>query len=128
MCLKKCSIIFVGVFLFLALTKSATAGDISGTWIAPTPALKVTMVFKVNGTNLAGTVQTHPADETEIKDGKVDGDKVSFYIVRTSNKKKIKVRFKGVVAGDEIMFTRDADGTVTKIIAKRMLPKSSIAI
>jgi hypothetical protein len=121
-------VVVAGVFLFLALIKSATAGDISGTWIAPASALKVTMVFKVDGTNLTGTVQTHPADETEIKDGKIDGDKVSFYIVRTSNNKKIKVRFKGVVAGDEIMFTRDADGTVTKIIAKRVLPKSSITI
>jgi hypothetical protein len=128
MYLRKDRVVFVGVLVFLALIVSATAGDISGTWIAPTRNLSVTMVFKVDGTALTGTIKTHPADETEIKDGKIKEDKVTFYIVRTVNNKKVKVRFTGIVAGDEIMFTRDADGTITKIIAKKVLPKSSIDI
>jgi hypothetical protein len=128
MYLKKNRVVFVGVLVFLSLIMSATAGDISGTWIAQTLIFKVTMVFKVDGTTITGTVQTRPVDETEIKDGKIDGDKISFYIVRTENKKKVKVRFKGIVAGDEIKFTRDADGDVTQIIAKKVRPNSSIAI
>ena len=125
---KKGRVIFVGVFVLLSLIASATAGDISGTWIARTQVLTVTMVFKVAGTTLTGTIRTRPADQTEIKDGKIDGDKISFYIMRTQNNKKVKVRFKGIVEGDEIRFTRDADGAVTEIIARRAEPKSSIAI
>ena len=104
------------------------ASDVSGTWIAPSLLFNVTLVFKVDGATLTGTVKTHPGDETEIKDGKIDGDKISFYIVRTSNKKKVKVRFKGVVDGNEMRFTRDADGTVTNIIAKRTRSNSSLSI
>ena len=104
------------------------ASDVSGTWIAPSLLFNVTLVFKVDGATLTGTVKTHPGDETEIKDGKIDGDKISFYIVRTSNKKKVKVRFKWVVDGNEIRFTRDADGTVTNIIAKRTRSNSSLSI
>jgi len=128
MYLKKDRVVFVGIVVFLALTMSAMAGDVSGTWIAPTLIFNVTLVFKVDGTTLTGTVKTHPGDETEIKDGKIDGDKISFYIVRTSNKKKVKVRFKGVVDGNEIRFTRDADGTVSNIVAKRTRSDSSLSI
>jgi hypothetical protein len=117
-----------GVFLFLFLVMTATAEDISGTWIARTSFLTVTMVFKLSGTSLTGTVRTRPADQTEIKDGKVDGDRLSFYIVRKENNKKIKVRFEGTVRGDEIQFTRDADGNVTKIIARRPRHNSSIVM
>jgi hypothetical protein len=116
--LKKERAVSVGVFVFLALIISAEAGDLSGTWIAETPLLTVTMVFIVEGTTLTGTIKTHATDEVEIQDGKVNGDKVSFYIMRPVNNKKVKVRFKGILDGQEIKFMRD-DGRVTHIIAKR---------
>jgi hypothetical protein len=121
-------VVLAGVFVFLALIMTATAEDISGTWIARTSILTVTMVFKVDGTSLTGTVRTRPADETEIKDGKINGDKVSFYIVRKENNKNVKVRFEGIVNGDEIEFTRDANGSVTKVTARRSHPNSSIVM
>ncbi len=114
-----------GVFLFLALMISAKAGDISGTWIAPTPAFNVTFDFKVDGTILTGTVKTHPSDETEIKDGKIKGDKLSFYIERLVHQKKVKVRFKGTIVGEEINLTREENGTVRDFIAKRARSDSS---
>ncbi len=128
MSLSKQGLVFTIVFLFSAMTWCVAAQDLSGTWIAKTPVLTVTMVFKVDGATLTGTVKTHATDETEIKDGKVKGDNISFYIVRTQNNKKIKVRFKGILDGDEIKFTRDADGAITNIIAKRAHPNSSITI
>jgi hypothetical protein len=124
MYLKKNRVVFVGVFVFLALTISATAGDISGAWIAETPLFTHTMVFKVDGTTLTGTVSTRPTDETKIKDGKIDGDNIYFYIIRMSR----KVLWKGVVKGDEIRFTRDEAGSVIEVIAKRARPKPSLQI
>jgi hypothetical protein len=128
MYLNKGCVALTGVFVFLALVMPARAEDVSGTWIARTSLLTVTMVLKVDGTSLTGTVRTRPADETDIKDGKINGDKLSFYIVRNENNIKVKVRFEGVVSGDEIEFTRDANGVVTKLIAKRARPNSSIVM
>jgi hypothetical protein len=116
---KKCSLVFVCIFLFLVLIMSAMAEDISGTWIAKTPRFNVTIVFKVDGTALTGTVMTHPSDKTEIKEGKIKGDKISFYIERLEHQKKIKIRFKGTIVGDEINLTRYEKGTLTDLIAQR---------
>jgi hypothetical protein len=128
MYLNKGSGTLIGIFVFLALMMPARAEDLSGTWIARTSLLTVTMVLKVEGTSLTGTVKTRPADETDIKDGKINGDKLTFYIVRNESNKEVKVRFEGVVSGDEIEFTRNANGVVTKLIAKRSRPNSSIVM
>ncbi len=119
MCLKKHPLAFVGIFLFLIPIMSAMAEDISGTWIAKTPRFNVNMVFEVDGATLTGTVMTHPSDKTEIKEGKIKGDKISFYIERLEHQKKIKIRFKGTIIGDEINLTRDDRGTLTDLIARR---------
>lgn len=124
MYLKKRFLVFVGIFVFLALIVSAMAEDLSGTWIAKTPRFNVTMVFEVNGTTLTGTVMTHPADKTEIKEGKIKGDKISFYIERLEHQKKIKVRFKGTMVGDEINLTRDDQGTLSDLIARKESSKA----
>jgi len=119
MYLKKRFLFFWGIFVFLALIMSAMAEDLSGTWIVKTLRFNVTMVFEVNGTTLTGTVMTHPADKTEIKEGKIKGDKISFYIERLEHQKKIKIRFKGTIVGNEINLTRDDKGTLTDLIARR---------
>jgi hypothetical protein len=124
MYLKRNRFVFVGVFVFLVLIMSATAGDISGTWIAETPLFTHTIVFKVDGTTLTGTMSTRPADETEIKDGKIDGDNISFYIVRMAR----KILWNGVVKGDQIRFTRNENGAITEMIAKRARPNPSNTI
>jgi hypothetical protein len=121
MYLKKSRIVFVGVFVFLVLLMPATAGDIAGTWIAETPLFTHTIIFKVDGTTLTGTLSTRPADETEIKDGKIDGDTISFHIIRMAR----KVLWKGIVEGDQIRFTRNENGAVTEMIAKKARPNSS---
>jgi len=116
---QKGLMVLVGIFSILALMIPAMAEDISGTWIAPTPNFKVTMVFTVNGTTLTGTVMTHPSDKTEIKDGKIKGDKISFYIERLEHQKKYKIRFKGTIIGEEINFTREEKGIQRDMIVKR---------
>jgi hypothetical protein len=122
MYLKKYRAFFIGGFMFLALIIPATAEDISGTWIAETPLFTHTMVFKADGTTLTGTVRTREADETEIKDGKIDGNNISFYIERMGR----KVMWKGVIDADKIRFTRDESGSVTEMIAKRVRSNPSM--
>jgi hypothetical protein len=63
------------------------------------------MVFKVHKTSLTGTLNNPLVGKTKIKDGKIDGDNISFYIVRVLNGYEVRVLWKGKVEGDVIKFT-----------------------
>lgn len=122
----KKGMLYIGVFVFLALMTTAFAADVAGKWIAPAAGVDIVLTFKVDGTTLTGTVNNPQAGETDIKDGKIDGDAVSFHVVRTINGSEMKVLWKGKVTGEEIRFAREiaggaagAGGGATEIIAKR---------
>lgn len=107
-------IVFVlGVVLLLVLPASIWASDVSGKWIAETPGqqgnVEVTMVFNVDGEKLTGTIDHPAAGPTDIKDGKVVGDKIAFYVVREFGGNEMKVVWKGTIAGDEIKYQRTID-------------------
>jgi hypothetical protein len=81
---------------------------------------EVTFNFKVDGSKLGGTITT-PRGETEITDGKIDGDNISFVQVMSFNGNDMKITYKGKVAGDQIQFTRQREGAdrSTEFTAKR---------
>jgi hypothetical protein len=112
----KSKVIAVAAAVLLAAT-TAWAADVSGKWTAKVPGAQgqgeseVTLNFKVNGTDLTGTINNsqQPGD-VEIKDGKVTGDDVSFTLNRKIGENELKVLWKGKVSGDEIKFTRSIGG------------------
>ncbi len=69
----------------------------------------MTFNFKADGDQLTGTV-TSRRGETEISDGKVSGDEISFAQVMEFNGNQVKILYKGKVSGDEIKFTREFQG------------------
>ncbi len=105
-------IVAMGAVILLALA-SAWAADVTGKWVAQVQGRQGmsenTFTFKVEGTTLTGTLAT-PQGETAISDGKVNGDEISFVIVRKFNENEFKILYKGKVAGDEIKFTREFQG------------------
>ena len=56
---------------------------------------------------------TTPRGESEISEGKVEGDQISFAVVRSFGENEMKILYKGKVAGDEITFTRERQGGMT---------------
>jgi hypothetical protein len=125
----KTKYIFIGVVVLLTLLASAWAADVAGKWAAQAQGAEITLTFKVDGKTLTGTVDNSQAGPTEIKDGKIDGDEISFYVVRKMGENEIKITWKGKVAEDEIKFNRQAQGGETggpggggaeEIIAKRV--------
>jgi hypothetical protein len=89
---------------------SALAADVTGKWTAEVPGRQgntqeTTFNLKADGGTLTGTV-TNRRGDSEIKDGKVDGDNISFVVVRTLGDNEIKQTYKGAVSGDTIKFTR----------------------
>jgi hypothetical protein len=104
-------IITIGIVAMLALAASLWATDILGKWIAQAQGTEIIMNFKVEGTVLTGTLDNpQVGGPTDIKDGKIDGDNISFTVVRKMGETEMKISWKGKVAGDEIKFKREMAG------------------
>jgi hypothetical protein len=75
----KIGILALGLLL---ATTSAIAADIDGKWVgsidSPQGAMAITYTFKSEGTTLTGSTAGPDGTPLAIKDGKVDGNKVSF--------------------------------------------------
>ena len=111
----KNKMLLIGAVMLMAFTVSSWAADVAGKWIAEAPSgqgtSEITLIFKVDGNALTGTLDNSVMPGAiEIKDGKVEGDDVSFHVLRSFGENEMKVVWKGKVAGDEIKFTRAIEG------------------
>ena len=100
---------------FLVLTSvAALAADFNGKWTAEVPGRQGgtttnTFTFKVDGANLTGSMSTQMGD-VDITNGKVDGDNISFDVIRTFGDNKITLSYAGKADGGSIKFTRTFKG------------------
>jgi hypothetical protein len=109
--------------LALALVVSAMAADINGKWKAKFDTQigeqNYTYEFKADGDKLTGTA-TNAMGSTEIKEGTVKGDQVSFVENLEFNGMAIRIEYTGKMSGDEIKFTRKVGDFATEdLVAKR---------
>ena len=65
----------------------------------------MTFDFHVDGAALTGKV-TSPRGDSDIIDGKMEGDNLSFSQVVSFNGNEMKINYTGKVDGDSIKFTR----------------------
>jgi len=96
------------------MVTSALAADVAGKWTAQMPGRQgntqeVTFNFKVDGNTLTGSVTT-PRGDMEFKDGKIDGDNISFNQTFDRGGNTMTITYKGKVNGDTIEFTRQMQG------------------
>ena len=112
-----------------ALPLSVFAADITGSWKSEFDSQiglqKYTFTFKQDGANLTGKANSEAGDrkrEAELKDGKVEGDVVSFVEMMNFQENEIRITYTGKLSADanEIKFTREV-GEIAKeeIVAKR---------
>ena len=89
----------------------AVAADISGNWKATADfngqSMERTFSFKVDGNKVTGETTSSFTGKSEITDGKIDGDTVTFTINVNLGDNPTKLNYKGKVnaAGTEIHFT-----------------------
>ena len=99
--------------LMMVCALTLCAADVAGTWKAsvetPNGTIEATFVFKVDGSKLTGTASS-PMGEAPISDGKVDGDDVSFNVVRSRDGQEFKLAYKGKVKGNEMMLKLTVPG------------------
>ena len=105
--------LWVAAVLLILLAGFAGAADVTGKWVAQMQGRQGTTEtvfnFTVDGTKLSGTM-SNPMGENAITDGKINGDEISFVVVRSFGGNEVKTVWKGKVSGDEIKFTREMQG------------------
>ena len=111
------------VVLSLAFAGLAHAADVSGKWTASFETQigtqNYTYEFKVSGQNLTGTAKSM-SGETQIAEGKVVGDDITFVENLVFQDMPLRIVYKGKISGDEIKFTRDVAGlAMEELVAKR---------
>lgn len=108
------------------LAVGAFAADVTGKWSAEVQGQggqtrTQNMEFKADGAKLTGSMEGRQG-ATPIADGKVDGDTITFNVVREMNGNTMKSVYVGTVAGDEIKFKmtmEGRDGPPREFTAKR---------
>ena len=119
---------FLGIFaLLLAVAMPAAAGDLLGRWTAefdtPIGVQKYVYEFKKSGDALAGdaTFERSIGNGTvQLKNVKVDGDKVSFEEPLSVDGNELTITYSGTLAGDELKLSRNVGEFGTEqLTAKR---------
>jgi hypothetical protein len=113
----------LAVLLFALSSVAALAADFNGKWSGEVQGRNgmqtVTFDFHVDGATLTGKITT-PRGETDITDGKVDGDNISFTQKLSFNGNDITINYTGKADGDTIKFTRQAgERPAVDFVAKR---------
>ena len=109
-----------------AKSADAASTDASGTWSWTMRGRqggadrKITLKLKVEDGKVTGTMSTPGRNgqtrETEIKEGKLAGDQLSFNIVRERNGNTMTTKYSGKVSADTIKGTQEfeRDGETQK--------------
>ena len=118
--------VLFSLFMMCAVLLAAVpahAADIDGKWTGsldtPMGAIQVGFNFKADGAALTGTTTGPDGSEMAIKNGKIDGDKISFVVSIDLGGMMFDLNYTGVVKPDNIVVTADFMGmpfsfTVTK--------------
>ena len=108
--LASCALLAVGT---AAQLQAAEKSNPTGTWTWKTPGRNggegrtATLKLKKEGEKVTGKLSTPgrqggDARETDIEDGKIDGDELSFKVTREFNNNKFVQKYHGKVSGDSI--------------------------
>jgi hypothetical protein len=115
--------IVISIVFAIAVSLAAFAADITGTWTASfdtqVGVQNYTYTFKVEGNKLTGHMKSQYSD-TDIQEGTVNGDDISFVENMTFEGMPLRIVYKGKISGEAIKLTRNvADIATEEAVAKR---------
>ena len=118
--------VLLSLFVMLAITFAAAparAADVDGKWAGsvetPMGAFPVAFTFKADGATLTGSQTGMDGAEMPIKNGKIDGDKISFVVTLDFGGMMFDLNYTGVVKPDELALTIDVMGMPMSLTVKR---------
>ena len=111
------------VFGLLLTAAPALAADVDGKWAGtittPGGDFPVTFEFKADGAKLIGTTMSPDGMAVDIKDGKVEGDKITFLVSFDFGGMPLDIAYSGVVAPSEMKMTADVLGMMMDFVVKK---------
>ena len=103
----------IALLTLAVLSLTARAADVSGTWKAEFDTQrglqKYTFTLKQDGTSVTGKANVErdgEKREAELKEGKLEGDMVSFVEIIKVQDNDLRITYTGKMSGNEIKFTR----------------------
>ena len=123
--MKHSRVLTISLLLLFGMAR-LLAADITGTWKASFETQigqqNYTYQFVVKDATLTGKIQSEMGGTSEILQGKVEGDKVSFVEVFKFEGNEIQITYTGrITSDDEIKFTRQvAEFATEEVVAKRV--------
>jgi uncharacterized protein (TIGR03067 family) len=111
-----------------AAVVSTHAADVAGTWQSEFDTQiglqKYTFTFKQDGGKITGRANSDIGGEkraVELKDARLEGDKITFHETFEFQGNAIRIDYQGRVAGEEIRFTRNVGEFATEeLVARRV--------
>jgi len=100
--------------VLLLASAVASANAVDGNWTgsidSPNGPVQLSFLFKVDGNALTGSSTGPDGNTTQLKNGKVDGDKIAFDISVDLGGNPVTFNYTGVVSGAEIKLHTDFMG------------------
>jgi hypothetical protein len=116
--------VLLGVLAMLFVSMPVAAATVDGKWAGsletPMGTIPVSYEFKADGAVLMGTTGTPDGGTVAIKNGKVDGDKISFTVDLDFGGMAFTLSYTGVVAADNIKITGDFMGMPFEYVVKKV--------
>jgi hypothetical protein len=118
--------LLISLFVVAGSAAVLLAADFNGEWSAAIETQvgvqNYTFTFKVDGQKLTGKAKSAFANaETEITEGVVNGDDISFVENLVYEGMPLRIVYKGKIAGNEIKFSRNvAEIADEPFVAKRI--------
>ena len=119
--MKVIAALVLGLVLFAVAP--ALAHDVDGKWAGtvstPMGDFPVAYEFKADGAMLTGSTTGPDGGQIAIKNGKVDGNNISFDLTLDFGGMAIDLSYKGVVSGAEIKMTGEFAGMPFEFTVKK---------
>ena len=97
------------IVTMFAMAVSLLAADINGNWTGkaegPNGTLERTFTFKVDGTKLTGETNSEYTGKSQIQDGKVEGEAVSFTIKASIQGNDVTLQYAGTASASGFKMT-----------------------
>jgi len=114
---------FALLLLVLLYAVPLRAADVDGKWTGsvstPNGDINVGFEFKADGTMLSGTTTGLDGSAVPIKDGKIDGNKITFLVSLDFGGMPIDLNYSGLVTPTEIKMTAEFAGMPFEFTVKK---------
>ena len=115
--------LFTVAVMLLMIVTCALAHDVDGKWsgsvATPNGDFPQAFTFKADGATLNGAMAGPDGKDVAIKDGKVDGNNISFTVTLDFGGMAILLSYKGVVDKEQIKMTGDFMGMPFDLVVKK---------